>query len=187
MWLLCLCFYLFLFLICIQFNSSCVPIAYCRTFLILCIDWLIDFFFFFFEGGGYAVPSHWESDKICQFVTCDHVTTVKGHSRNGGSTCTHLKPVTCFFYQFQTGALTRVAFMVRDWDTVSVSCFSNIGQSYLPPVCCVVSFLLSLNATYFKHASTSCSSTKAKPKVTTWLIDGQPVACLPEVHGPLHV
>lgn len=55
-------------------------------------------------------------------------------------------------------------FIVRDWDTVSISCFSNIGQSYLPPVCCVVSFLLSLNATYFKHASTSCSTTKTKPK-----------------------
>lgn len=51
-----------------------------------------------------------------------------------------------------------------DWDTASVSCSSNIGQSYLRPVCCVVSFLLSLNATYFKHASTSCSTTKTKPK-----------------------
>lgn len=77
-------------------------------------------------------------------------------------------------------------FIVRDWDTVSVSYFSNIGQSYLPPVCCVVSFLLSLNATYFKHASTSCSMTKTKPKrnisnpfsastVSLW--------CTPRLHG----
>lgn len=55
--------------------------------------------------------------------------------------------------------------IVRDWDMVSVSWFSTISQSYLPLVCCVVSSLLSLNATYFKHASTSHSMTKIKAKV----------------------
>lgn len=69
----------------------------------------------------------------------------------------------------------------------SVHLLHSSHRSVLP-VCCVVSFLLSLNATYFKHASTSCSSTKNKANnkndnpfsastVSLW--------CTPRLHGRL--
>lgn len=63
----------------------------------------------------------------------------------------------------RTDSSAHLVFVLWDRDTASVYCPCNIGQFFLRPVCCVVCFLLSLNATYFKHASTSCSTTKTKP------------------------
>lgn len=56
----------------------------------------------------------------------------------------------------------------------------HYGQSHPPSVFNVVSFLLSLNATYFKHASTSCSTTKTRPKIV--ITHSQPALSLSDVH-----
>lgn len=69
-------------------------------------------------------------------------------------------------------------------------CFMELGHSVrllrsshrsVLPVCCVVYFLLSLNATYFKHASTSCSLTKTKQMIIV-ITHSQPVPSPSDVH-----
>ena len=81
--------------------------------------------------------------------------------------------------------ITRTRCCVSLFYGIGTQCPPSFLLTSVSPTCAqfavFVSFLLSLNATYFKHASTSCSTTKTNQMIIV-ITHSQPVPSPSDVH-----